>query len=102
MVDNSAIINRIDSLEARMDERHADLKARLDRINGSVALHSNFVSAHEDRLHDQYAAVKALQDWNAEQRGSMKTAAIVAAAIGGLIAMIGGPIVARFLLAVIP
>lgn len=102
MVDNQVIIERLDSLEARMDERHNDIRARLDRINGSVAIHSDFVSANKDRLLAQYAAVKELQDYNSEQRGSVKTAAIIAAAIGGLIAMIGGPVVAHFLRAVIP
>ena len=33
----------------------------------------------------------------AEQRGGMRMAVVIASAIGGLIALIGGPLVSRFL-----
>ena len=40
-VDNQAIIDKFDALESRMNERHEDIKARLERINGSVASHAD-------------------------------------------------------------
>ena len=103
-IDNQAIIDKFDALESHMNERHEDIKARLDRINGSVASHADWISANRERLLAQYAAVAALQALAAqhdvlfaEQRGGIKMALAVASAIGGLIALIGGPLVSHFL-----
>ena len=103
-IDNQAIIDKFDALESRMNERHEDIKTRLERINGSVASHADWISANRERLLAQYAAVAALQALAgqhdvlfAEQRGGMRMAVVIASAIGGLIALIGGPLVSRFL-----
>jgi hypothetical protein len=103
-VDNQVIIERIDSLKQRMDELHNDIRARLDRINGSVSSHTEYISANRERVLAQYAAVAALQAsvgqhdlMFAEHRGGMRMAIIVASAIGSLIVLIGGPLVSHFL-----
>lgn len=105
----SSVIARMDAFDIRMDERHEALRQRLDKIDGSVGSHAEFIIANRERLLAQYAAVKRLQELVgnhelafAEQRGGVKTAVILASAIGGLVAMVGGVLMAHFLKAVLP